>query len=127
MSNTTPEPHYAPHRVPVQREPLSVDDEKFWASLTHLISPFFVFFPLFTYVLLRDRGPFVRAHTATALNLQITFVLGVLVSGVLTVVLIGFLTLAAVYVLMIVYYIIAAVKAHRGEFFTIPVAIPFVK
>jgi uncharacterized Tic20 family protein len=127
MSDAASESYYAAPPPRIVREQLSPDDEKFWGSLTHLMSLFFVFFPLFTYLLLRDRGPFVRAHTATALNLQITFVIGVLVSWVLTVLLIGFLTLIAVYILVIVFYIIAAVKAHRGEFYKIPVAIPFVK
>lgn len=108
-------------------QPMSPGDEKLWAALTHLVSMFLWAFPLFTYLLLRERGPFVRAQTATALNFMITLVIGYVVSWVLIWVVIGIFTLIAVGVVGIVFYIIAAMKAYRGEFYVIPVAIPFVK
>ena len=43
-----------------------------------------------------------------------------------TFLLVGFLILAATWVLNIVFSIIAAVSASRGEFYTYPIAIKFV-
>ncbi|NYF11023.1 hypothetical protein HDC94_002179 [Leifsonia sp. AK011] len=69
MTNTT-----NPYANPVSSAPLlSPAEEKQWAVLTHVLSIFFgiisaaVFFFLF-----RNRGPFVRHHTTTEWNFQLT-------------------------------------------------------
>ena len=47
-------------------------DEKLWATLVHVGGIFFEFLPaLIGYLVLKDRGPFVNAHTKTALNFQL--------------------------------------------------------
>ena len=38
---------------------------------------------LIGYLVLKDRGPFVRAHTATALNFQLTLLIAYVVGGIL--------------------------------------------
>ena len=87
----------------------------------------FSFFPaLIGYLVLKDRGPFVRAHTATALNFQITIFIAYVVGGILSIVVIGIFIILAAWVLNIVFSIIAAVKANQGEYYTYPVAIRFV-
>jgi uncharacterized protein len=75
---------------------------------------------------LKDRGPVVRAHTATALNFQITMTIAMIVSSILTIILIGFLLMAAIGVLIIVFSIIAAVKANQGQPYSYPLSIKFV-
>jgi uncharacterized Tic20 family protein len=103
-------------------------DEKLWATLVHIGGIFFSFFPaLIGYLVLKDRGPFVRAHTATALNFQLTMLLGQVVGWILAIVFVGFLILGAVWVLTIVLSIIAAVKANKGEWYTYPLSITFVR
>jgi uncharacterized Tic20 family protein len=107
---------------------MSASDEKLWATLVHLGGLFFGFLaPLVGYLVLKDRGPFVRAHTATALNFQLTLLIAYLVGGILTIVFIGFLILFAAYVLNIVFCIIAALKANKGEWYTYPLTIPFLR
>lgn len=107
--------------------PLSPADEKLWATLIHVGGIFFGFVPaLIGYLLLKDRGPFVRAHTATALNFQITMAIGMAVSFVLMVVFIGYFTMAAISVILIVFSIIAALTANRGEGYTYPLSLRFV-
>ncbi len=107
---------------------MSPSDEKLWSTLVHLGGLFFGFLaPLVGYLVLKDRGPFVRAHTATALNFQLTLLIAYVVGGILTIVFIGFLILFAAYVLNIVFCIIAAVKANRGEWYTYPLTIPFLR
>src|SRR6478736_3891223 len=69
---------------------MSPSDEKLWATLVHIGGIFFGFIPsLIGYLVLKDRGPFVRAHTATALNFQITMTIAAVVSAVLWIVIVG--------------------------------------
>nr|WP_282837802.1 DUF4870 domain-containing protein [Microbacterium flavum] len=105
---------------------MSPSDEKLWATLVHVGGIFFSFVPaLIGYLVLKDRGPFVRAHTATALNFQLTLLIASVVGSVLSLVGIGFLTLGAIWVLNIVFSIIAALKANRGEWYRYPLTITF--
>ena len=41
------------------------------------------------YLVLKDRGPFVRAHAATALNFQLTLLIAQVVAGILWLILVG--------------------------------------
>ncbi|WP_367640665.1 DUF4870 domain-containing protein [Microbacterium sp. SYP-A9085] len=103
-------------------------DEKLWATLVHVGGIFFEFLPaLIGYLVLKDRGPFVNAHTKTALNFQLTLLIAEVVGWITALILIGIIILIAVYVVRIVFSIIAAVKANRGEFYTYPLAISFIK
>ncbi len=120
-----PQPPYG-GTPPVQ--PMSPADEKMWATLTHLSGIFFSFLgPLVGYLVLRDRGPFVRAHTATALNFQLTLLIAYVVSGILVIVVIGAFLYPLVAVAGLVLAIIAAVKANQGEWYTYPLTITFVR
>ncbi|WP_322410219.1 DUF4870 domain-containing protein [Microbacterium invictum] len=119
---TTPPP------VPPAATPMSPSDEKLWATLIHLGGLFFGFLaPLIGYLVLKDRGPFIRAHTATALNFQLTLIIAYFAGIILTFFFIGLLVILAAYVLNIVFCIIAAVKANRGEWYTYPMSIPMVR
>ena len=63
---------------------LNPSDEKLWATLIHIGGIFFSFVPaLIGYLVLKDRGPFIREHTATALNFQITMAIAYVISYVL--------------------------------------------
>lgn len=115
------------------QQQMNPQDEKLWATLIHL-SPLVSSFvglpflgPLIGYLVLRDRGPFVRWHTAQALNFQLTILIAYIVSFVLTLVFIGYLLLLAVWVVSIVFMILAAVAANRGEYYRYPLTITFVQ
>ncbi|ASD22034.1 MULTISPECIES: DUF4870 domain-containing protein [Cryobacterium] len=123
MSEATPPPAN-PYQAPSQ---LSPADEKLWATLIHIGGILFGFLPaLIGYIVLKDRGPFIRAHAATALNFQITLAIAYLVGSILTVILVGFLILAAAWILSIVFSIMAAIAANKGEWYTYPLTIKFV-
>ena len=62
-------------------------------------------------------------HVAQALLLLI----GVVVGWVTSFILIGFLILLAVWVVNIVFSIIAAVRSNRGEVYRYPMTIAFIK
>jgi uncharacterized Tic20 family protein len=126
MSDATPPP--PPPANPYQQSgQLSPSDEKLWATLIHIGGIFFSFVPaLIGYLVLKDKGPFVRAHTATALNFQITMAIAYVVSYILWLVLIGWLITVAISIVVIVFSIIAAVKANQGQPYTYPLSIKFV-
>jgi len=109
-------------------QPMSPGDEKLWATLVHIGGIFFGFIPaLLGYLLLKDRGPFVRGHTATALNFQLTMLIASVIGGITTLLFIGFFIIIAVSVLVIVFSIIAALAANRGEAYTYPLSITFLR
>ncbi|PXA67495.1 DUF4870 domain-containing protein [Cryobacterium arcticum] len=122
MSEATPPPA-TPYQQPSQ---LSPADEKLWATLIHIGGILFSFLPaLIGYIVLKDRGPFIRAHSATALNFQITLAIAGFVGGILTIIGIGFLILAAVWILNIIFSIMAAIAANKGEWYSYPLTIKF--
>lgn len=124
---TTPWPP-GPYGGSQPRQPLSPSDERLWATLIHVGGIFFgVLPPLVGYLVFKDRGPFVRAHAATALNFQITVLIAYVVGAILAVIVVGLLILLAAWVLSIVLAITAAVRANRGQWYRYPVAITFVR
>ncbi len=123
----TPPPPQPPYGGPAP-QPLTPSDEKLWATLIHVGGLLFNFIPaLIGYLVLKDRGPFIRSHSATALNFQLTILIAYVVGGILSIVVIGIFIILAAWVLNVVFSIIAAVKANNGEWYTYPLTIPFVK
>lgn len=135
MSDTTPPPPQNPYEA-AQAQPMDPANEKLWSMLIHLggaIISFLsyaslAFLPaLIGYLILRNRGPFVQENTRNALNFQLTMLIGVIVGWITAVFLIGFFILLAVWVVNIVFSIIAAVRANRGFVYKYPMTIQFVK
>jgi uncharacterized Tic20 family protein len=125
MSEKTPPPPANPY---AEVQPLSPSDEKLWATLIHVGGIFFNFLPaLIGYIVLKDRGPFIRAHTAAALNFQITLVIVYVVGFITSLILIGFFVIIAASVLLVVFSILAAVAANQGQNYTYPLSIQFVR
>ena len=108
--------------------PLSPADEKLWSMLIHLGGIFFGFLPsLIGYLVLKDRGAFIREHTKTALNFQITMTIASVIGLFLMLVLIGFLIVPAVGIVVIIFSIIAAIAANKGENYSYPLTFKFIK
>jgi uncharacterized Tic20 family protein len=135
MSDQTPPPPPLPggaNPYAATPQPMSPADEKLWAILVHVGSLVLSWsglgwlVALIGYLVLKDRGPFVRAHTATALNFHLTMLIAYIVGVVLIIVFVGFLVIAAVSVVIIVFGIIAALAANRGEYYEYPISIKFV-
>src|SRR3954451_22190770 len=111
MTQTPPPPPLNYAAPPAQ---LSPQDEKLWATLTHVGCILFHWLaPLIAYLVLKDRGPFVRWHTRQALNFQLTLLLAYIAGGVLTLLFIGIFVVMAAFVLNIVFGILAAMAANR--------------
>ena len=122
----TEQPPANPYAAPPA--PMRPEDEKLWAVLTHLGGLFVPLIgPLIVYLVLRDRGPFIRHHAATAFNFHATMTIASLIGFVTVWLVIGFFELLAVSIVILVFAIVAAVAAGRGEFYTYPLAISFLR
>jgi uncharacterized protein len=134
-----PMPPYSPQAPQYSAQPsfqpmtMSPADQRTWAIAAHL-SPFLAFLvgglmllgPLIIYLVFKDRGPFIRHHSAEALNFQLTMWIGLLISIPLMIVLIGFFTFGAILLLMLICHILGAVAAGDGRDFRYPLTIHFV-
>ena len=126
MSATPPPP--PPYPVYQPAPPMSPQDQRLWATLTHIGGIFFpILVPLIAFLVLKDRGAFIAEHTKTALNFQLTLLIAGFVGGLLTFVGIGFLVIGAVTIVNIVFSIIAAIAANNGQPYKYPLTIEFLK
>ena len=107
-------------------EPLSPELERLRAIAVHAFGIVFEFFaPLLGYLLLKDRGPFIRHHVTESLNFGITMVLFYVVLAVSIIGLLFIWWLPPI--VWVVFRIIAAYKASLGEYYRYPVSIRFIK
>ena len=104
-----------------------VQEEKTWGMLAHLTSlsgliiPFgSLLGPLVVWLVKKDTMPFVADQGKEALNFNITVAIAAIVSGILTLVLIGFLLLAVVAVGWLVLTILATIGANKGVAYRYP-------
>ena len=123
MSETTP-----PQNPYQSAQPLSPSDEKLWATLIHVLGIFFSFIPaLIGYIVFRDRGPLIKEHSTSALNFQLTMLIGLVVGYITMFIIIGFIIVPAVYIVTIIFSIMAAIAANSGQLYKYPLSIQFVK
>jgi uncharacterized Tic20 family protein len=102
-----------------------------WAAICHLSALIgllgngigFFLAPLIVWLVKRQDNPFIDEQGKEAVNFQITMLLAAAVSALLMLVLVGFILIAIVGILMVVFPIIAAVKASEGEHYRYPISI----
>ncbi|MCP4611665.1 MAG: DUF4870 domain-containing protein [Planctomycetes bacterium] len=83
--------------------------------------------PLIIWQIKKDEFSFVNDQGKEAVNFQITILIYLIVSGLLTFLCIGFVLLPAVGIFDFVFMLIAAVKANDGEHYRYPLTIRFIK
>lgn len=69
----------------------------------------------------------IKNHARMALNWQLSLIIYSIVSSVLILVFVGFVLLGVLLVLDLIFCIMAAVKAGRGELWKYPLTIPFLQ
>ncbi|WP_322921569.1 DUF4870 domain-containing protein [Nocardioides renjunii] len=125
---------------------MSPEDERTWGAISHagavvamICSAGFLGFlaSIAVYVIQKDRGPFVRAHAANSINVQISMFIWLVVAAVIYVVLgivtlgIGFVVFLPVFAVPLVVagvlHVIGAVKAYNGEWWNPPFTPQLVK
>ena len=125
---------------------MSPEDERTWGAISHagavaamILSAGFLGFlaSIAVYVIHKDRGPFVRAHAANSINIQISMFLWLVAATVLYVILgivtlgVGFVVFLPVFLVPLVFagilHVIGAVKAYNGEWWNPPFTPSFVR
>jgi uncharacterized Tic20 family protein len=122
----------------VAPQPLMQSDERLWATLIHVGGILIGFIsPLIGYLVLKDRSSFVREHSRQALNFQITMgiapVANIILGFILGIVTLGLwffvqtLITFAIWIVTIIFSVIAAMAANKGEMYRYPLSIQFIK
>ena len=111
------------------------ENERTWGMLAHLsaLTGVVVWLlgciigPLAVWIARRDQSAFVAEHAREALNFNITVVLAALVCMLLMLVFVGFILGTALFVVWLVFTLLAAIKASEGEHYRYPFSLRLVK
>lgn len=118
------------------RSAISPQEEKNWGVISHVVPAVALVLSagtlgfvasLLIYLFYKDKGPFVRQQAANSLNLQIATLIGLVVSGVLMLALIGFVLYPLVIVWAVVLHVIGALKSRDGEWWNPPLVPRFIR
>lgn len=98
------------------------------AMLAHLLGIFTGFIgALVIWLIKKESSAYVAQESVEALNFQLTVMIGYLVCGILTVILIGAIAFPLLYVLNIVFCVLGAMAASKGIGYRYPFALRLIK
>lgn len=120
------DPSYQP-AAPQPAAPLTEADDRQWASIAHLGGILGILPSLIIWLVFKDRGNFSNVEGKEALNFQITLLIAEVVGYIMMAILIGFLIVPAVYIVRIIFSIIAFLKAKDGFPYRYPFALRLIK
>jgi uncharacterized protein len=106
------------------------NDEKTWALLTHFGGIVLGFIaPLIVFLVKGNESATLRAHSVEALNFQITWGIATVIASILAVCTLGILFFLPLitWAVIIVFSIIAGLKANEGQLYTYPMTVRLVK
>ena len=99
-------------------------DDKNIATVTHLGGTVFSFIPgLLVWILKKDDSAYIADQAKEALNFQITVLIAQFIAGVLAIILIGFLFMGIIWLLNVVFCIIAAITSSKGVTYRYPICL----
>lgn len=126
--NVPPPPPQQPAAPqPVAAAPLSPEQDIQWGSFAHL-GGILGFLPsLIIWLVFKDRGSFTNTEAKEALNFQITLIFGYIIAAILWIVVIGAILSWVVWILGVVFSIIAFLQAKDGKHYRYPFAIRLIK
>lgn len=121
-----------PQPAPPAAVPFTVQQRN-WATFTHLSALTglvtggfgFLLGPLVMWLIKKNEMPIVDAAGKEAINFQLTLLIGILISWVLVLILIGIPMLFAIGIYDVVMVIIAAVQTSNGVVYRYPLTIRF--
>jgi uncharacterized Tic20 family protein len=105
-------------------------EDKTLALLTHLSGIVLSFIvPLVIWLINKDKAdkPFLTDQAKEALNFQITVAIGYAICTVLTAILIGALLMPLVWIVNLIFCILAGIKANEGVSYRYPFALRLIK
>ncbi|MBO9205127.1 MULTISPECIES: DUF4870 domain-containing protein [Niastella] len=100
-------------------------DERTLAILSHVLTLFFwIFPPLIIYLIKKDDSKFVAEHAKESLNFQLT---ATIIAIILFITIIGILLVWILGILILVFVIVATVKASESKLYRYPFAFRLIK
>ena len=123
----TPPQQPAPAAPTATAAPLTPEQDIQWGSFAHLGGVIGVLPSLIIWLVFKDRGSFTNTEAKEALNFQITLVFAYIISSILVVVFIGAILIWAVWIVGVVFSIIAFLRAKDGNHYRYPFAIRLIK
>lgn len=102
-------------------------DSKNLALLLWIGTLFFSFIPSLVLYLVKKDDPYILDQSKEALNWSITVIIGYVAGTILAIILIGFLVIAAVGILHLVFCIMGIIAASSGQTYRAPFAIRLIK
>lgn len=103
-------------------------NDKLLAVLSHILGLFTGFLgALVIYLVADQENYYVRKNAEEALNFQIGLCIGYVISCILVFVLIGIIGLIVLYFANIIFCILGAVQASKGEVYIYPASIRLIK
>jgi hypothetical protein len=103
-------------------------DSKNLAVLCHMLGLITSFLgPLILWLMKKDNDAFVEHHGREALNFQLTLLIVYLVGGLLICLHVGFFVIAAAWIGNLVFSILAASAASKGQCYQYPVCIRLIQ
>ncbi|MGC9216093.1 DUF4870 domain-containing protein [Acidithiobacillus sp.] len=105
-------------------ESVSKDDRNI-AALTHVGGIIFGFIPsLIVYLLKKDSGSaWLVQQSREALNFQITVLIACVVASILSALLIGLFIFPLIFIMNLIFCVVAAIKASNGEVYRYPLTL----
>jgi uncharacterized Tic20 family protein len=104
-------------------QPPSSDDKNI-ATVTHLGGTVFSFIPgLLVWILKKDDSVYVADQAKEALNFQISVLIASFVASILIWLIIGFVLLPIIWMVNIIFCIIAAIATSKGELYRYPLCL----
>lgn len=111
-----------PPPLPPSGDPTgSTAEDRALAAVGYIAAVFVSFLvPLVLYFVKKDQSKFVAFHAMQAILFHVAIAIGYAIAGVLTILLIGILLFPVVGLLSLIFSILAALAAYRGEWYEIP-------
>ena len=114
--------------TPAPAQPLSEADERLYATLASAGNILFpAIAPLIIWLIFRERSAFVDKEGKEALNFGILAVIVYIVSSILMIIIIGFLTWIAMVIVAVIFGIQATIKNNKGESYRYPFSLRLIK
>ncbi|HLO10852.1 MAG TPA: DUF4870 domain-containing protein, partial [Pseudoneobacillus sp.] len=98
------------------------------AAGIYVLSLFFpVLAPLIIWLIKKDQSSFIDYHGKEYFNFLISYTVYFIISGLLMIILVGFVTTPILGIMLLVYTIIAAIKAYEGNEYRFPLIFRLIK
>lgn len=123
----TPPQQPAPPTPTATAAPLTPEQDIQWGSFAHLGGVIGVLPSLIIWLVFKDRGSFTNTEAKEALNFQITLIFAYIISSILVIVFIGAILIWAVWIVGVVFSIIAFLRAKDGNHYRYPFAVRLIK